>query len=220
MSDRAPSDTNRRPAAAPPPAAPPRDSLWVRWTRIAPGMQPIITVVAALATLMVAFSAYYSGVIKAQERIERDRLCNLVGYRNSAYFVGRYVVDTLTNKHHGNPEALTNAVLKTDDSALYSIPLKDLPGELVGYFTELIFDSELTKSFALKINKEDPNDPATMLSSTDQQMLKEADERLERAMNAIDDDLARYGVTFTTSSGGIKLASAARCQPSYSVTGR
>src|SRR5580700_1408958 len=219
MSDRAPSDISRG-SSTPPAATPPSDSLWVRWTRIAPGMQPIITVVAALATLMVAFSAYYSGVIKAQERIERDRLCNLVGYRNSAYFVGRYVVDTLTNKHHGNPEALTNAVLKADDSALYSIPLKDLPGDLVGYFTELIFDNELTKSFALKINKEDPNDPATMLSSTDQQMLKEADERLERAMNAIDEDLARYGVTFTTGSGGINLASAARCQPGHTFSGQ
>jgi hypothetical protein len=179
-------------------------------------MQPIITVVAALATLMVAFSAYYSGVIKAQERIEREKLCNLVGYRNSAYFVGRYVVDTLTNKHHGNPEALTAAVLKADDTALYSIPLKDLPGNLVGYFTELLFDNELTKAFAFKLNKEDPNDPGTLLSPADHQMLKEADERLERAMNAIDEELSRYGVTFTTGTGGTKLASAAQCQPARS----
>jgi hypothetical protein len=179
-------------------------------------MQPIITVVAAVATLMVAFSAYYSGVIKAQERIEREKLCNLVGYRNSAYFVGRYVVDTLTNKHHGNPEALTAAVLKADDTALYSIPLKDLPGNLVGYFTELLFDNELTKAFAFKLNKEDPNDPGTLLSPADHQMLKEADERLERAMNAIDEELSHYGVTFTTGTGGTKLASAVQCQPARS----
>lgn len=214
MSDRAPS--NRRPSATPPAAGSARDSLWVRWTRVAPGMQPIITVLAAMATLLVALSAYYSGVIKAQERLERERLCNLVGYRNSAYYVGRYVVDTLTNRHHGNPDALTSAVLKADDSTLYSIPLKDLPGNLVGFFTELIFDNELTKSFAFRINKEDANDPGTLLSPADHQMLKEADERLERAMNAIDEELARYGVTFTTTAGGAKLASAAKCQPGYS----
>jgi hypothetical protein len=212
VSDRAPSKISRT-SSTPPAAAPPSDTLWARWSRLGPGLQPIITVLAAGATLMVAFSAYYSGVIKAQERIEREKLCNLVGYRNSAYFVGRYVVDTLSNKHHGNPEALTAAVLKADDTALYSIPLKDLPGNLVGYFTELLFDNELTKSFAFKINKEDPNDPATALSPTDHQMLKEADERLERAMNAIDEDLARYGVTFETAPNGAKLASAARCQP-------
>ena len=206
-------NTVRRPAGAPPSTAQPRDSLWVRWTKVAPGMQPIITVVAAGATLLVAFSAYYSGVIKAQQRIERERLCNLVGYRNSAYFVGRYVVDTLADKHQGNPEALTAAVLKADDSALYSIPLKDLPGNLVSYFTELLFDNELTKSFAFRINKENPNDPATLLSAADHQMLKEADERLERAMNAIDEELSHYGVTFITSAGGTKLASAATCQP-------
>ena len=217
MPDRAPSNVSRRAAAAPPPAAP-RDTLWVRWSRLAPGLQPIITVLAAGATLLVAFSAYYSGVIKAQERIQREKLCNLVGYRNSAYFVGRYVVDTLTNKHHGNPEALTAAVLKADDSALSSIPLKDMPGNLVGYFTELIFDNELTKSYASKINREDPNDPATQLSPADHQMFKEADERLERAMNAIDEDLARYGVTFTTTASGTKLASAPGCEPGYTFS--
>lgn len=218
MPERAPSNVSRRPAAASPPAGPPRDSLWVRWSRLAPGLQPIITVLAAGATLMVAFSAYYSGVIKAQERIEREKLCNLIGYRNSAYFVGRYIVDTLTDKHRGNPEALTAAVLKADDSALYSIPLKDLPGNLVGYFTELIFDNELTKGYAFKINKEDPNDPATLLSAADQQMLKQADERLERAMNAIDEELSRYGVSFTTTSGGTRVASAAKCQPGYTFS--
>ena len=61
-------------------------------------MQPIIPVFAAFATLMVAFSAYYCGVIKAQERIDKETLCNLIGYRNSAYFVGRYIIDTLNNK--------------------------------------------------------------------------------------------------------------------------
>ena len=178
-------------------------------------MQPIITVLAAIATLMVAFAAYYSGVIKAQERIEREKLCNLVGYRNSAYIVGRYLVDTLNSKRHGNPDAQTTAIFKASDAALNAIPLKDLPGNITIDFIALIAANDLTEVYATKINKEDPNDPATMLSPADHQMLKTADNRLEAAMADIDEELSRYGVTFTTTDSGAKLASAARCQPGY-----
>jgi hypothetical protein len=212
VSDRAPSNVSRG-SSTPPAATPPSDSLWVRWTRVAPGMQPIITVFAAVATLMVAFSAYYSGVIKAQERIDREKLCNLVGYRNSAYFVGRYVIDTLTSNRHGNPDAQTTAIFKASDTALNAIPLKDLPGSVAGNFLVLIAASDLTEAYASKINKEDPNDPTTMLSESDQQMLKKADERLEAAMAAIDEELARFGVTFTTNASGVKVAIVERCQP-------
>ena len=176
---------------------------------------PIVAVVAALATVTVAFSAYYSGVIKAGERAARERLCNLVGYRNSAYTVENYIVATLTDKTRGSPDALTAAVFKADDSALSSIPLKDVPPNLVGYFVELIFDSELVKAYAFKINKEDPKNPATMLPESDAKMLQQADQRLEKSMNAIDDELARYGVTFDTQSAETKLARAAGCEPTY-----
>jgi hypothetical protein len=215
VAGRAPSNNNRRPPAPAPAGAPAADGLWARWTRIAPGIVPIIALVAAVATFTVAFSAYYSGVVKAQERAVRERLCNLVGYRNSAHSVERYVVATLSDKERGSPEALTAAVFKADGSALSSIPLKDVPPGVVGYFIELIFDSELTQSYAFKINKEDPKNPATMLSPADAKMLKAAEERLEKSMNAIDDELKRYGVTFETATGGAKLARAPGCQPSY-----
>lgn len=167
---------------------------------------------------MVALSAYYSGVIKAQERIEREKLCNLVGYRNSAYVVGRYLVDTLTNKRHGNPDAQTTAIFKASDVALNSIPLKDLPGNMTGEFIALMAANDLTEVYAAKINKEEPNDPATMLSPADHQLLQKADERLEAAMAAIDEELSRYGVTLTTTAAGTKLATAAGCQPAGSYS--
>ena len=201
----------RRQFAAPPPSG----NLWERWTRLAPDIQPIITLLAALATLMVALAAYYFGVIKAQERIDREKLCNLVGYRNSAYFVERYAVDTLTSKRHGNTDAQTTAIFKAIDASLNAIPLKDLPGDVVGNFLVLIAASDLAAAYASKINKEDPDDPATMLSASDHEMLKKADEQLEAAMAAIDQELARFGVTFTTNGNGVKIASAAGCQPPH-----
>lgn len=216
MSDRAPSNMSR--GSTSPAAAPPSDGLWARWTRVAPGMQPIITVFAAFATLMVAFAAYYSGVIKAQERIDREKLCNLVGYRNSAYFVGRYIIDTLKDKRHGNPEAQTTAIFRASDDALHAIPLKDLPGSIAGDFLVLMAATDLTEAYAAKINKEDPNDPSTILSASDHEMLQKADERLEEAMAGIDEELAGLGVTFTTTASGVKLASAARCQPPHAFS--